>query len=278
MSFEKDTGDWIDLNQYCFGLPSGVDWWDCLKWRGPRNSKADFVIIPVVWLLWLLQPFLKISLNSSVVQSLSRVWLFAIPWTVARLVSLVPHCLPEYAQVHVHWIGDAIQQSHALLLLLLNSNNQRLSCGDWKKKTYSLLTGLSNWIALGIDGYWHCIYRGTENQLPPCSPWVLWWSASCPPMSIPILSFCHNNRCPADSDVLGYNWKWRVPLLCPDRKVIGWVSPGPSLPPSSWRRTADLTCCLPASVPQTPRDCFMTKISFCLVFNLWIWEPLFTLT
>ena len=27
----------------------------------------------------------------------------------------VPHCLPEFAQVHVHWIGDAIQPSHPLL-------------------------------------------------------------------------------------------------------------------------------------------------------------------
>ena len=27
----------------------------------------------------------------------------------------IPHCLPEFAQVHVHWIGDAIQPSHPLL-------------------------------------------------------------------------------------------------------------------------------------------------------------------
>ena len=27
---------------------------------------------------------------------------------------LVPHYFPEFAQVHVHWIGDAIQQSHPL--------------------------------------------------------------------------------------------------------------------------------------------------------------------
>ena len=26
----------------------------------------------------------------------------------------VPHHLPEFAQVHVHWIGDAIQSSHPL--------------------------------------------------------------------------------------------------------------------------------------------------------------------
>ena len=33
----------------------------------------------------------------------------------------VPHCFLEFTQVHVHWIGDAIQLSAALLLLLLPS-------------------------------------------------------------------------------------------------------------------------------------------------------------
>ena len=29
--------------------------------------------------------------------------------------SLVLHCLPEFAQTYVHWVGDAIQPSHPLL-------------------------------------------------------------------------------------------------------------------------------------------------------------------
>ena len=31
----------------------------------------------------------------------------------------VLHHLPEFAQIHVHWVGDAIQTSHPLLSLLL---------------------------------------------------------------------------------------------------------------------------------------------------------------
>ena len=31
----------------------------------------------------------------------------------------VLHCLTEFAQTHVHWVGDAIQQSHPLSPLLL---------------------------------------------------------------------------------------------------------------------------------------------------------------
>ena len=32
----------------------------------------------------------------------------------------VLHCLPEFAQTHVHWVGDAIQPSHPLLHLILS--------------------------------------------------------------------------------------------------------------------------------------------------------------
>ena len=49
-----------------------------------------------------------------IVQWLSRVWLSATPQTAARQASPVLHCLPELAQIHVHWVGDAIQPSHPL--------------------------------------------------------------------------------------------------------------------------------------------------------------------
>ena len=40
-----------------------------------------------------------------VVQSVSHVLLFAIPWTPAPMPgSSVLHYLPEFAQVHVHWL------------------------------------------------------------------------------------------------------------------------------------------------------------------------------
>ena len=51
---------------------------------------------------------------TSSVQSLSSVWLFAIPWTAAHQVSLVHYQTPKLAQTHVHWVGDAIQPSHPL--------------------------------------------------------------------------------------------------------------------------------------------------------------------
>ena len=50
---------------------------------------------------------------AAVVQLPSHVWLFGTPWTTPGLPIL--HHLPEFAQVHVHWVSDAIQPSHPLL-------------------------------------------------------------------------------------------------------------------------------------------------------------------
>ena len=56
---------------------------------------------------------LSIRVSQSV-QLLSHVWLFVAPWTAACQAS-VHHKLPELAQTHGHWVGDAIQLSHPLL-------------------------------------------------------------------------------------------------------------------------------------------------------------------
>ena len=52
----------------------------------------------------------------AVVHLLSCVQFFVTPWTTAHQCSL---SFPEFAQSHVHWVGDAIQPSHALSPRLL---------------------------------------------------------------------------------------------------------------------------------------------------------------
>ena len=42
------------------------------------------------------------------------VQLFVTPWTCSVPGFPVLHYLPEFAQTHVHWVGDAIQASHPL--------------------------------------------------------------------------------------------------------------------------------------------------------------------
>ena len=51
----------------------------------------------------------------SSVQSLSRVWLFAIPWINRSTPGLpVHHHLPEFTHTHIHRVGVAIQPPHPL--------------------------------------------------------------------------------------------------------------------------------------------------------------------
>ena len=47
-------------------------------------------------------------------QLLSRLWLFATPWTAARQASQSITNSPEFAQTHVHRVSNAIQPSHPL--------------------------------------------------------------------------------------------------------------------------------------------------------------------
>ena len=48
------------------------------------------------------------------VQLLSRVRLFATSWTTVYQASL-SFTISQFSQIHVHWVGDAIQPSHPLL-------------------------------------------------------------------------------------------------------------------------------------------------------------------
>ena len=48
------------------------------------------------------------------VESLSRIRLFATPMGCSMPGFLVLHCLPEFPQTRVHRVGDAIQPSHPL--------------------------------------------------------------------------------------------------------------------------------------------------------------------
>ena len=86
---------WIDLSAYLSGLYPQFRWWS-------PKPQCDYTLRQ------------NLSVQFSSVQSLSRVWLFATPWTAARPASC-PSPIPELAQTHVHWVSDAIQPSHPLL-------------------------------------------------------------------------------------------------------------------------------------------------------------------
>ena len=51
----------------------------------------------------------------------------------STLGSPILHCLPEFAQIHIHWVSDAIQPFHPLLTPSPPALNlsQHLSLGQW---------------------------------------------------------------------------------------------------------------------------------------------------
>ena len=91
-------------------LPSPRKLRGCVLTRWHRPSLQVESLAAGAGLLQVMYPllFLFPCLFSSV-QLLSHVWHIVIPWTA------VVHYLPEFTQIHVHWVGDVIQPSRPLL-------------------------------------------------------------------------------------------------------------------------------------------------------------------
>ena len=91
-----------------------------------------------------------------VAQLLSHVWLFVTPWTAARKAPLF-FSLWEFAQIHVHWVGDAIQPAPPASIfpsIRVFSNDSAL-CIRWPKDwSFSFSVSPSNeysgWFPLGL--------------------------------------------------------------------------------------------------------------------------------
>ena len=91
-----------------------------LHWQADSLS-LSYLGSPILNSQVLINSFKKIV----VAQSLSHVW-FCNPMECNTPSFPVLHCLPDFAQTHVHWVSDAIQPSHPLFPLLNLSQYQGL--------------------------------------------------------------------------------------------------------------------------------------------------------
>ena len=102
-----------------------------------------------------------VSFNFHVVfvRSLSCVWVFAAPWACIPGFAVL-HCLPEFAQIHVHWVSDAVYLivCHSLLLLPSvfssesahhNRIGQRIGASALASV---LIMNIQDWFPLGLTG------------------------------------------------------------------------------------------------------------------------------
>ena len=102
-----------------------------------------------------------------VVQSLSWVWLFVTHGLQHTWLPVLQGTLPEFAQIHVHWVSDAIQPSHPLLphfppalnlsqhqvLLRWVSSSHQVAQSIGVSASASVLpTSIQDWFPLGLTG------------------------------------------------------------------------------------------------------------------------------
>ena len=110
-----------------------------------RNHKFNFEYFKRKQdLLWNLQYFLVFSGCCSVTKSCPTL---CDPMNCSTLFSLIFHYLPELAQTHVHWVGDAIPPSHPLLPPSPPALNlsQHQGLFQWIRVIISFWTTKHNW-------------------------------------------------------------------------------------------------------------------------------------
>ena len=95
------------------------------------------------------------------------VQLFSCVWLCNSMDCSTPgfpvyHQLPEFAQTHVHWVGDAIQSTNPLLSLFPASRSQHQGLFQWVSSLHQVATVLEfpvntqDWSPLGWSG-WICL-------------------------------------------------------------------------------------------------------------------------
>ena len=111
-------------------------------------------------------------LSFVVVQSLSHVWVFVPPWTAACQSSLSFPISLEFAQTHVHWVGDAIQPSHPLpppspafnlsQLIFPNLTSWLFASGGQSIRASALIlpVNIHGWVPLGLTGLISLEFKG----------------------------------------------------------------------------------------------------------------------
>ena len=117
-----------------------------------------------------------------VAQSLSHVWLFATPWTAAHQAPL-SSTISEFAQIHVHWIPDAIYLILCYLLFAFSlPQHQSLTSGGQSigASASVLPMNIQVWFPLGLIGLISLQPKGLSKSLPEqhnSKASVLWHSA-----------------------------------------------------------------------------------------------------
>ena len=109
-------------------------------------------------------------IQSSSVQSLSHVCLLVTPWTAARQGLGGPHQLLEPTKTHVHWVSDAIQPSHPLVIPFSSCPQSFPAPGSFQMSQLFASGGQST----GVSASTSVLPMNTQNWSP--LEWTDWIS------------------------------------------------------------------------------------------------------
>ena len=88
-----------------------------INFKQKRIPGSHLLVLKYHWRKYWSYKLLKVTVQFSPVQSLSRDWLVATPWTAACQASLSitnSRSLLKLIELKLHWVDDAIQSSHPL--------------------------------------------------------------------------------------------------------------------------------------------------------------------
>ena len=126
----------------------------------------------------------------SSVQLLSHIWLFETLWTAALQASLsITNSQSLLKLIHVHWVGDAIQPSHPVLLQpsifpsIRICSNESVLCIRWTidRYNYPCMVGAPR----KCHRKWHKCFNCTEKQTLVLCELVLMTNGKCLPFLSP---------------------------------------------------------------------------------------------
>ena len=143
-------------------------------------------------------------ISTLVVQSLRRVWLCS-PVDYCTSGSSVFQCLPEFAQIHVHWVSDAIQPSHPVspfsscsqsfpasgffpVSRLFASGGQRIGAS-----ASVLPMNIQGWFPLGLTGLISLFSKGLSRAFFSNTIWKHQFFGAQPSLWIHIEHYQHLN-------------------------------------------------------------------------------------
>ena len=144
-----------------------------LKWNSTRNRKKKTNLLQDI------SGKLNLSPECCCFCSLTKSCLtLCDPMNYSTPGFFVLHYLPEFAQTHVHWVGDAIQPSHPLspssppalnLSQLMGSfpMSQTLVSGGQSTRALALVLwmNIQSWFPLGLTGLISLLSKGLSRVL-----------------------------------------------------------------------------------------------------------------